>query len=275
MFATSPITYATAVMIDPLVLRYKEDEMLLQVFRRFLKLAPARQEEVLKLHVHQDGLRNTVTAARSIMREEHSDLASKQLKLKDILDCNACSFGVAEPGYMGLFLHTSRLNHSCVPNAEGYYDRKSGHMYIRALTDIGAHEEITISYIYHILPRAKRQELLSNWRFVCRCPACNICHPSSAAHEKRRSSLSTLQLDLLQCTDSSGSISPTALRSRHTLEIAARKTKKISDLLTQDPSLRRFSWQMYLNAIRNFGIDVLTVPAGTSWALTLLSRSTG
>ncbi|KAI9772488.1 MAG: hypothetical protein M1840_000693 [Geoglossum simile] len=204
----APIPYATTIMLDPLVLNHKKDEELLLVYCRFLSLASFTQEEVLKLHVHHD---------------RRYDLNLRQTHLKDVLDCNGLDLGVSDPGSIGLSLHVPRLNHSCVPNAEGYYDKKSGCVTIRALTDIRTHEEITISYIYHLLPRAQRQELLSKWRFVCQCSACDVRHLNSVVHEKRRGSLSSLQPDLLQYVDGSAPLTPATLRSRLTLELAAKK----------------------------------------------------
>lgn len=154
VFTSAPIPSGSIVMLDPLILKYNADEGLEQVYRRFSNLTPSTQQEVWKLQMHQDRTRHTVLAAQV------KDNLVQQIRLKAILDCNGVSLGDGAPGGpAGLFLRGSRINHSCVPNAEGYFHR-SGHLSVRSLRDIGPSEEVTISYIYHLLPQAQRQELL-------------------------------------------------------------------------------------------------------------------
>ncbi|KAH0541805.1 hypothetical protein FGG08_003760 [Glutinoglossum americanum] len=70
----------------------------------------------------------------------------------------------------------------------------------------------------------------------------------NVVHEKQPDSLSSLQLDLLQYVDGSAPLTPATLRSKLTLELAAKKVRKAIDLLAEDCSLRRFYWQMYIFA---------------------------
>lgn len=199
----------------------------------------------MKLHVHDDKSQTTESAARAIEHGKRHDLKSRQSKLRSVLDCNAFDFGISDPESAGLCLHTSRINHSCVPDAEGYLDTKSDFLNVRALRGITIGEEITISYIHHILPREQRQELLSAWRFICQCPACDIRHPNSGPHEGRRTTINALQQDLLQYTGGSGPLSPAKIRSKSTLELATKKTQMVLDLLAQDYSLKKSCWRIY------------------------------
>ncbi len=165
-----------------------------------------------------------------------------------------------------MFLNASRFNHSCFPNADGFYDSKSDHLKITALADIRANEEITISYIPHLIPRAQRQELLSTWRFVCHCQACDVHNPSSIAYEARRRSISRLQADLLKYVDGTVNLPPTTTQSRPTLDLAAEKVQKVIDLLAEDASLRRYSFQMCVNGVKfsePLQAALLTVHEGT------------
>ena len=111
------------------------------MYRRFLNLTPSTQQEVWKLQMHQDRTRRTVLAAQD------KDNLVQQTRLKAILDCSGVGLGDgARGGPAGLFLRGSRINHSCVPNAEGYF-HKSGYLSVQALRDIAPSEEVTVSYI--------------------------------------------------------------------------------------------------------------------------------
>jgi len=70
-------------------LKYKEDEELPQIYRRFLNLSPSMQEEVLNLY-------NTMQAARVIKKPiTTDDLTLKQISLKEILYYyNWCGLGI-------------------------------------------------------------------------------------------------------------------------------------------------------------------------------------
>lgn len=46
----------------------------------------------------------------------------------------------------GIFIKSSRFNHSCIPNAFHSWNEKLGHRTIHALSDIHVEQEVTISY---------------------------------------------------------------------------------------------------------------------------------
>lgn len=48
---------------------------------------------------------------------------------------------------MSISLPVSRLNHDCRPNAAYHFNTDTGKMEVRAVRDITAGEEITVSYI--------------------------------------------------------------------------------------------------------------------------------
>lgn len=89
----------------------------------------------------------------------------------------------------------SRLNHSCVPNADHFYDDKSGCQSVFSTRNIDQGEEITIPYIDHSQPRRERQAQLSTWKFTCQCPACDVRHRDSFLHEQRRMRIIKLHQD--------------------------------------------------------------------------------
>ncbi|TDZ35716.1 SET domain-containing protein 5 [Colletotrichum spinosum] len=85
-----------------------------------------------------------------------------------------------------LFPQVARLNHSCVPNAQGNFNKALGAFTVHATRDIKAEEEITISYLdEHLGLRDSRQSALQDgYGFACNCPACSSA--TSAAGEARR-----------------------------------------------------------------------------------------
>lgn len=73
---------------------------------------------------------------------------------------------------VGLYPLAALANHSCRPNAAHTFS-KGGVIELRAMRDIEEGEEATISYIdvaQHV--KARKEELLSRFRFDCKCPAC-------------------------------------------------------------------------------------------------------
>jgi hypothetical protein len=158
VFATIPIPYATVIIRDRLVLRYETNEELQQTYRRYLRLPLPIREEIFKLSVRQDTERCAIVGIKLILDGERGDIILKIMHLDDVLSTNAFSLSPDDPkSPAGLFLNTSRLNHSCVPNADPFYDDKSGYKSVFANRDVDVGEEITISYLDHTKPRVIRQ----------------------------------------------------------------------------------------------------------------------
>ena len=76
----------------------------------------------------------------------------------------------------GLFLTCSRMNHSCLPAVQMSSDDEE-ETEVRALRDILAGEEITVSYLRTsaLQGRAERvAKLLAGWSFQCCCQVCEL-----------------------------------------------------------------------------------------------------
>ncbi|GJC92020.1 TPR domain-containing protein [Colletotrichum higginsianum IMI 349063] len=73
-----------------------------------------------------------------------------------------------------LFPRVARLNHACVPNAQGNFNAALRAFTVHATRDIRADEEITISYLdEHLGLRDARQSALrEGYGFACGCAAC-------------------------------------------------------------------------------------------------------
>ena len=171
-------------------------------------------------------------ALKLVLGGEPHDAIPKVMHLEDVLTTNAFDIFFDDPkAPAGLFLTMSRLNHSCVPNADHFYDDKSGCKSVVANRDIDAGAEITIAYIDHCKPRVQRQVELRTWGFVGQCAACDVRHPDSRAHEQRLKVLAQLYQD--PCMDNSGHLMASVCRSKTMLERAAEKAQRRIQLLTE------------------------------------------
>uniref|UniRef100_T1PLE1 Protein-lysine N-trimethyltransferase SMYD5 n=1 Tax=Musca domestica TaxID=7370 RepID=T1PLE1_MUSDO len=78
----------------------------------------------------------------------------------------------------GLYLLQSKINHSCVPNAQSTFPYSNDIVVLKATRDIQPGEEICISYLDECqLERSRhsRQKILKeNYIFVCNCPKCQL-----------------------------------------------------------------------------------------------------
>ena len=72
-----------------------------------------------------------------------------------------------------------QLNHSCLPNAERYWNESK--LELRALTKIEPSQEIVISYIDNVEARGERHRLLE---FECGCLACTYDECELNVHER-------------------------------------------------------------------------------------------
>ncbi|KAL1869413.1 hypothetical protein Daus18300_005625 [Diaporthe australafricana] len=88
-----------------------------------------------------------------------------------------------------LFLKTSRLNHSCLPNCAVSEKQENGRGKITVYTsrDIQPNEELTVTYLDANRPRDRRRAHAKHvWDFDCNCPACDYNNPAvdTAKHEE-------------------------------------------------------------------------------------------
>ncbi|KXH51471.1 TPR domain-containing protein [Colletotrichum simmondsii] len=86
-----------------------------------------------------------------------------------------------------LFPQVARLNHSCVPNAQGNFNKDLNAFTIHATRNIEPEEEITISYLdEHLGLRQFRQTALHDgYGFTCGCSACSTTTSSEAGEVRR------------------------------------------------------------------------------------------
>jgi SET domain len=100
---------------------------------------------------------------------------------------NAFNLGSSKFG-QAVFPRISRINHSCIPNAQGNFHEELGRFNIHATRDIMPDEELTLNYLHeHGAARESRQlRLLNGYGFTCECPACDLSLSRARHGEERR-----------------------------------------------------------------------------------------
>lgn len=78
-------------------------------------------------------------------------------------------------GELGIFMATSRLNHSCNPNAYFEYNGNWRQITVYAIKNIKANEEILVSYRarkWYETTNPRQRKLMRDYEFNCDCAAC-------------------------------------------------------------------------------------------------------
>ena len=87
----------------------------------------------------------------------------------------------------GLFIESSRMNHSCLPCVEMSMD-EGKETEVRSVRDIEQGEEITVSYLKTslLLLKKERVERLEYWGFLCKCVLCQLDDEESRRNDSER-----------------------------------------------------------------------------------------
>lgn len=122
-------------------------------------------------------------------------------------------------GTRAIFPTVARINHSCIPNAQGNVNTALGGFTIHALRDIPRNEEISISYLHDELglPEARQARLQRDYGFVCGCEICSSSSPKTSLSLARRSALRTKSMAFAALIDPS--IAAQLALTRETIEV--------------------------------------------------------
>ncbi|KAF1846674.1 SET domain-containing protein [Cucurbitaria berberidis CBS 394.84] len=132
--------------------------------------------------------------------------------------------GEVGDGYMCLFPSVSRINHACRPNAHARFIPKSLLMEIKAVRDIEAGEEISISYGRIDLKHAERQRLYKEgWNFTCTCNSCTSTAYEIAGSDQRRARFEQLRKLLENITSETYDAQQIVAWEKEVMEISARE----------------------------------------------------
>ncbi|GKY98678.1 hypothetical protein MPSEU_000824100 [Mayamaea pseudoterrestris] len=163
-------------------------ERLLKLYHPSL-IAPATDEEKAIVTLAQQALSYMQANARegSKLQQllEHGGGGDLLVKVMLIYSCNSFEGG-------RIYERTSRINHSCDPNAVVNVDGNEESQRVLAATNISVGDEITISYLGTMLysdKTSRRERLRRDKHFICQCARCvaaadlaarvpcNSCHP--------------------------------------------------------------------------------------------------
>ncbi|KAF7550377.1 hypothetical protein G7046_g8033 [Stylonectria norvegica] len=112
-------------------------------------------------------------------------------KTMGIIWTNAISI---DPDTGGIFLQSSRFNHSCNSNAQYWWNETLKQMTIHAVRDIDVSDEITVCYRNPRQDRhARRQELQKLFGFVCACSLCSLTGHRQTESDERLNEVARLQ----------------------------------------------------------------------------------
>ncbi len=96
-----------------------------------------------------------------------------------------------------LFPSIARINHECRPNAEYVYDAATLSQAVNAARDILPGEELSLSYINPLMPRAQRlAKLKRNWGFDCGCASCTLSRARGEESDARIAQIGKLNDEL-------------------------------------------------------------------------------
>ncbi|KAI7779298.1 hypothetical protein LA080_000969 [Diaporthe eres] len=110
--------------------------------------------------------------------------------------------------HYGAFPEVGKTNHDCRPNAAYYVDQSTLMHITTAVRPIKAGEEITITYLDPLAPRADRQERAqSHWGFDCTCPHCSATADDVAESDKRLKELKWIEGQLQDLKNTSNDVS--------------------------------------------------------------------
>ena len=141
-------------------------------------------------------LDNLSSQARQGFYALHSNYGSEYPRAVGIAKTNALPLGhnVREGG---IFLEASRINHSCLNNAENTWNVPLGKLTIHATLDIPPGEEVTISYAAAFLSYSERQaHLLDKFGFRCTCARCALSPAERKQSDQRLQRLVALEAEI-------------------------------------------------------------------------------
>jgi hypothetical protein len=110
-------------------------------------------------------------------------------------NCFSLGGGAEEIQMNGLFLILSRLNHSCLPNCERWWQPARQVETLYALREIQVGEELTIHYADICARMSDRQACFQRvWRFDCKCEICQLEGNAQITSDVRRQSIRRIHL---------------------------------------------------------------------------------
>ena len=161
IFALEDIPVGTRLISeDPVMIINGEDITHNDVLTAWRELSAHRQDQFLNL---SQGKRSYASTHGSLLT----------VKLLDIYNNNCFAYAEDDDDSC-ICLEASRLNHSCVPNAEHIWNAVTSQYDVYSIFPIPKGEEITIAYVlaFGAMPTSERNEYMEGWNFTCSCKSC-------------------------------------------------------------------------------------------------------
>jgi hypothetical protein len=192
VFAKQLIPRGTRIFSEPPLISLRQDQDASAILTAARSIALRDRAQLLKLsttisrelsiirwvHVIYYNLKQTVFNIRDSQEWSLPRLRAlrEQHRIVSIFRNNAFNLDSLSKFRQAVFNQISRLNHSCVPNAQGNFNDALGVFNVHATRQIEAGEEVTLNYLpEHSTPRALRQtQLQSTYNFTCTCAACSL-----------------------------------------------------------------------------------------------------
>ncbi|OLN85064.1 SET domain-containing protein 5-like protein 4 [Colletotrichum chlorophyti] len=183
VFASQPILRGQRILADQALLTFSSSDNSSSILQQAHALSKAGRKTLLSL--------STNASKSGIFSWLESVWQSKSAPTRTVLNHTILNifrnnnFNIGN-NVQALFPQVARLNHSCVPSAQGNYNKALDAFTIHAIRNIEKDEEITISYLdEHMGLRQSRQSALHDgYGFMCGCTACDPA--TSKASEERR-----------------------------------------------------------------------------------------
>ncbi|KUJ11987.1 SET domain-containing protein [Mollisia scopiformis] len=118
---------------------------------------------------------------------------SEHVRILSIFRSNAFNLST-EKIYQAVFPGISRINHDCVPNAQGNWNQGMERFNVHATRDIEGGEEVTLSYLGEVgaIRERRGQDLGSGYGFECGCQACDLDSEVGRRGEENRAGIKHL-----------------------------------------------------------------------------------
>ena len=132
------------------------------------------------------------------------------VKALSIFRSNSFNLGSGSVFRQALFPSISRINHSCVPNAQGNFHQVMGRFNVHATRDIGVDEELTLNYLHEsgAVREVRQRRLGEGYGFSCDCPACDLQLEKGRNGEEGRIKLQRMLGEYVESVAQSGVESP-------------------------------------------------------------------
>ena len=193
VFATQDIKPGALVLSEsPLLVLLVRGGTSQHVLRKVASLSPSDLDDFYNLSHNKNCLNSEkrkavqeACPAKQYFRQCPEILAGVQdavVKIYLIIETNAIAMGSE---HIGVFLMSSRINHSCTPNAHANYNPVLGKLTVYAIKDIKAGEELVTGYIDCAHPVGYRSEKLHEAGFNCNCDVCKTSAPGTNSEERR------------------------------------------------------------------------------------------